>query len=195
MTTLKEKEPAKVEANSRLTSAVAVVIFVMLAVEGVTILQLRSLLGAHVFIGVALIPPVLVKIASTGWRFARYDLGDADYRKKGPPNIILRLLGPFVVVLTVTVIASGVVLVYTHAGRDFFLTVHKASFILWLGAMTLHVLGHGIETMSFAPRDWLARSRRQVSGASLRQWIVVSSLAVGLVLGAVVVPHAASWWN
>jgi hypothetical protein len=61
-----------VEANSRLTSSTALVLFVLLAVEGITVVQVRSLLTLHVFIGMLLVPPVLVKLASTFWRFAKY---------------------------------------------------------------------------------------------------------------------------
>ena len=56
-------------ANARLTAANAAVLLVLLAAEGVTILRVRALLTPHVFIGVVLIPPVLLKMASTSWRF------------------------------------------------------------------------------------------------------------------------------
>ena len=80
----------------------------LLAAEGVTILRVRALLTPHVFIGMVLIPPVLLKVASTGWRFARYYRGTPAYRRKGPPLLLLRLLGPVVVILTVVLLASGV---------------------------------------------------------------------------------------
>ena len=57
---------AGVEANARLTASVAVVLLVLLALEGVTLLQLGSLLRVHVFVGMLLVPPVLLKSASTG---------------------------------------------------------------------------------------------------------------------------------
>ena len=60
-----------VAANARLTVFNAVVLLVLLAVGGVTILRVRELLTPPVFIGMVLIPPVLLKVASTGWRFAR----------------------------------------------------------------------------------------------------------------------------
>jgi hypothetical protein len=63
---------AGVAANARLTATNAAVLLVLLAAEGVTILRVRALLTPHVFIGMVLIPPVLLKVASTGWRFARY---------------------------------------------------------------------------------------------------------------------------
>jgi hypothetical protein len=86
--------------NARLTAANAAVLLVLLAAEGVTILRVRQLLSPHVFIGVVLIPPVLLKVASTTWRFARYYTGAPAYRRKGSPPVLLRLLGPVVVILT-----------------------------------------------------------------------------------------------
>jgi hypothetical protein len=56
-----------VAANARLTASNAVVLLALLAAEGVTILRVRALLTPHVFIGIVLIPPVLLKVASTGW--------------------------------------------------------------------------------------------------------------------------------
>ena len=73
---------AAVAGNARLTAANAAVLLVLLAAEGVTILRVRQLLSPHVFIGVVLIPPVLLKVASTTWRFARYYTGAPAYRRK-----------------------------------------------------------------------------------------------------------------
>jgi hypothetical protein len=180
------KAAAGVESNSRLTGGLAAVLLVLLAVEGLTILRVRGLLSLHVFVGMLLIPPVLLKVGSTGWRFMRYYSGSPAYRKKGPPAPPLRLLGPAVVVLTVVLLASGVALVLApHARGGKLLFVHKASFVLWFGAMTVHVLGHIIETIRVAPLDWARRTRAQVAGASARQWAIVFSLVVGCVLGAV----------
>jgi len=61
-----------VKSNARLTASNAAVLLVLLAAEGVTILRVRQLVTPHVFIGMLLIPPVLVKIGSTGYRFARW---------------------------------------------------------------------------------------------------------------------------
>jgi len=173
-----------------------VIIFVLLAVEGLTIVGIGSLLTPHVFVGLLLIPPIAIKISSTAWRFYKYYTGSEPYREKGPPHILLRLLGPFVVVLTVIVFASGVGLVFlpVHFSSPLLL-IHKASFVLWFGATAVHVLGHLTETVQLAPRDWFARSRRQVRGASTRQWLLVSSLAVGVVLAVALTPYADGWWT
>ena len=184
--TSRDADEQGVEGNSRLTAGAGALLFVLLAAEGVTILSVRGLLNAHVFIGMLLIPPVLVKTASTGWRFFRYYTGSAAYVRKGPPPRLLRLLGPAVVVLTVAVLASGVALILVPASSQrLLLQVHKASFVLWFAVTAVHVLGHLLETARLAPADWVRRSRRQVSGAGTRQWLLVASVVTGAILGAV----------
>ena len=177
---------AGVESNSRLTGASAVVLLVLFFIEGLTLLGVRQHLGLHVFVGMLVLPPALVKIGSTTWRFARYYAGTPAYRHKGPPPVILRLLGPALVVVTVLMLGSGVALVLApHTGGSQMLFIHKASFVLWFGAMVIHVLGHLAETARLAPLDLARRTRSQVAGASARQWLIVASLIVGAVLGAV----------
>jgi hypothetical protein len=51
------------------------------------------------------------------------------------------------------------------------------------------VLGHIVETAKLAPRDWSRRTRRQIAGAGLRQWLLVICLAGGLLLGIAVAPE------
>jgi hypothetical protein len=183
-----------VESNARLTASVAVVLFVLLAAEGVTILRIRPLLTPHVFIGMLLVPPVVLKMGSTTWRFARYYLGSPEYRRKGPPPMVLRLLGPVLVALTLIVFASGIALLLTPpAWHARMLLLHKASFIVWIAAMAIHVLGHLLDTARLAPRDWMRRTRRQVRGAGLRQWSIAGSLALGLILAFVTVPEVGRW--
>jgi hypothetical protein len=183
-----------VESNARLTASTAVVLLVLLAAEGVTILRIRALITPHVFIGMLLIPPVLVKIASTAYRFARYYLGAPAYRHKGPPPVLLRLLGPFLVILTVVVLASGVALLLTGPSlRQPLLLIHKASFVLWFGAMTIHVLGHVADTARLAPRDWMRRTRRSITGAGTRQWGIAASLVAGALLGLILLGRIGPW--
>jgi hypothetical protein len=182
------------EGNARLTGSAAAVLLVLLAAEGVTVLQVGRLLTLHVFIGMLLVPPILLKLGSTLWKFARYYLGAPAYRLKGPPLLILRALGPFVVILTLTVMTSGIALLLApFSWRSTFSLIHKASFVLWFGAMALHVVGHLIDTARLAPRDWLRQTRHQVDGAGARQWAVATSIALGLILAVVVVPKVGPW--
>jgi len=189
-----ERAEEGVEQNSRITASTAVVLFVLLAAEGLTIVGIGPLLKEHVFIGMLLVPPVLLKIGSTFYRFLRYYLGSPAYRRKGAPPAILRLLGPFVVATTLAVLGSGVALLFV--GRSLsrqMLLLHKASFVLWFVAMTIHVLGHMLDTARVAPRDWMRRTRNDVRGASLRQWLVVGSVAVGIPLGMLLVGQTGAW--
>jgi hypothetical protein len=159
---------------------------VLFAVEGVTLLGVRQHLNIHVFVGMLVIPPVLVKTASTGWRFVRYYSGSPPYRRKGPPPAILRMLAPVLVVLTVMLLASGVVLVLDpHFAGSQMLFIHRTGFFLWFAVMTVHVLGHLLETARLAPLDLARRTRAQIGGASARQWTIALSLVAGAVLGIV----------
>jgi hypothetical protein len=183
-----------VEANSRLTSSTALVLIVLLAVEGVTVVQVRSLLTLHVFIGMLLVPPVLVKLASTFWRFAKYYSGSRDYRMKGPPPVVLRILGPFVASLTIILFASGILLLLgPQAWRSELSLLHKASFILWFGCMVVHVLGHAGETARLATKDWARRVRTGVAGSRWRRLAITTSLASGLLLAVLTVPYVGPW--
>jgi hypothetical protein len=123
------------EGNERLTTTAAAVLLVLLAVEGATLLSIRSLLSlsVHVFIGMLLIPPVLLKLASTGSRVACYYAGRREYRQKGPPALLMRLLvAPVVVASTAGLFASGVALIVVGPGRGFLLGLHKPA--SWSGS-------------------------------------------------------------
>lgn len=185
-----------VESNSRLTAMVGAVLLVLLAIEGVTLLRVGSLLSVHIFVGTMIIPPVLLKVGSTGYRFTRYYLGAPAYRRKGPPPLLLRVLGPAVVVTTVTVLATGVGLVLLPASmRSQLLFLHKASFFLWFAVMVIHVLGHVLETAKLAPKDWFTRTRRDVSGAGYRLWGLAGALSIGVPLGLLVLSRDGNWLN
>ena len=130
------------EGNERLTAMTGAVLLVLLAVEGFTILRLGRLLTLHFFLGMLLLGPVALKAGSVIYRFVRYYTGSAPYRRKGPPALLLRLLGPVIMLLTACVFGSGVMLAVTGPGQGPWLLLHKASFILWFCAMAIHVLAY-----------------------------------------------------
>lgn len=187
---------AGVHGNERLTAATAAVLFVLLAAEGVTIVFLRPLLTAHVFIGVLLIPPVLLKIGSTSYRAASYYRRRPAYRSRGAPHPVLRWTGPLVVASTVTVLASGVALVLVPPGRAGLLVgLHKGSFVGWFGLMTVHVLGHLRQTAVLTREEWLtpADQSARVAGRATRRLVLAAALAVGLVVAVASLPLAGPW--
>ena len=183
-----------VEGNARLTGTLGLLLLALLAMEGFTILAIRPLLGAHVFLGMLLLPPVLLKIGSTLWRFARFYLGSDDYQRRGPPLLFMRLLGPLVIISTVAVIGTGIALLLgPPAQRLSWLFLHKASFILWFGLMSVHVLVHLVDTVRLGPRDWLSSGRDRLAGVGARQFAVAATLVTGTLLGVLVLPATNGW--
>jgi hypothetical protein len=108
--------------------------------------------------------------------------------------LVLRVLGPFLVVLTFVVLASGVALLLVPVTtRSSLLLLHKASFVLWFATMAIHILGHLVDTARLAPADWVRRTRRDVAGAGLRQWALAASVAGGALLGLVLLGEVHPW--
>ncbi len=182
--------------NERLTAATGVVLLVGLAALGVTILRIGPLLNVHMFLGVALIAPVGLKLASTGYRFARYYTSEPRYRRKGPPVLALRLMAPIVVLSTVVVFASGVVLLLAGPGsRDPWVLIHKASFIVWVGFMSLHVLGHLFDLpRALRTRQTLIAAGDAVpAGGAGRAIALAAALVLGAALGIAAIADFAPW--
>ncbi len=169
-------------------------LLVMLAVEGATLLSLRSLLSVHVFVGIALIAPVALKLASAGYRFVRYYTHDPAYVRAGPPATILRVLAPLVIAATVILLASGVALVALGHRNDAVLGLHKASFVVWLVLTSIHVLGH----LRSLPRLLRGHAGATASPSTMPRrrtpmtavLLVVGVLGVGIVAGALSLPAA-----
>jgi len=58
-----------VAGNQRLTAGAAILLLVALAAESVTVIAMGQLLAPHIVIGMLLIPLVILKLATTGYRF------------------------------------------------------------------------------------------------------------------------------
>lgn len=185
-----------VDGNERLTAATAVVLVVLLAAEGVTILFLRPLFSAHVFIGMLLVPPVALKLASTGWRFVGYYGGRAPYVRRGPPRLPLRLLAPLVVASTIGVFATGVALLVVGPAGGVLVGLHKASFVVWLASTGLHVLAHLRRVPRLVLADWRGRpvpSEAVVPGGTGRRLVLAGTVIVGAILAIATVRYAQPW--
>ena len=144
--------------NARLTAWTGLVLLVGFAVEGVTLVAMHQLISVHILVGALLVPPVLLKTATTGWRIVRYYLNSKPYKRSGPPPLVLRVLGPLVIGLTLGALASGLWLIVTgpegrvptFAVLGFgisWLTVHQAFVIGWFVVMTVHVLGRTVPAL------------------------------------------------
>ena len=177
-----------VTANERLTTLTGGLLLVLLALMGITVLSVRRLLPEHFLLGFLLIPPVALKLVSTGYRFWRYYTGDSQYRRAGPPELFLRLIAPIVVISTVAVFATGVELwLFGLRFGSIWVEAHKLSFGVWLPATAIHVLGHVSRTGQGALEELSAfRSRTTITRRSL----VVGSLIAGVVLAAASLTYA-----
>jgi hypothetical protein len=188
--------------NERLTSVTGAVLLVVLAALGVTIIRIGQLLSVHMFIGMLLIGPLALKLASTGYRFVRYYTHNRAYVRKGAPPMPLRLLAPLVVASTLVVFVSGVVLLFAGpSSRDTWFPIHKLSFFAWLALTGVHVLAHLPEVGRSLVADY---GRARGAGAAV-QWsgarngragrtIALSgALVLGTVLAILVIPEFGPW--
>jgi hypothetical protein len=169
--------------------------------ELVTLLSLEGLLSWHIAIGVILIPPALVKTASTGWRILRYYAGAEVYRQAGPPPLLLRVLGPLVVLTTLSLLGTGVLLLLVGPSGAFtplvtvvgqpisVLTLHQASTLAWAVATGLHVLGRLVPAVQLAMSS---RSQDPPAGRWLRTGVLVGTLALAA-LAAVIALSFGHW--
>jgi hypothetical protein len=183
------------DGNEQLTAVTGTILLVQLAVLGVTIVDLRQLVWLHLFVGLLLLGPVLLKMSSVGYRFVRYYTGNPAYRRKGPPALILRLIGPMVLLSTLAVLATGGVLLLVGPSHSYpWLLLHKATFIVWVGFMTLHVVGHlsGVARAVGVGRE--TAEPRAGAGGTMGRWIALSSAVVGgVILALVLIPTFSAW--
>ena len=179
------------ERNLRLTALTGVVLLVLLALEGFTLLSLRSMLSLHIFVGVLIVPVVLLKLGSTGYRFLRYYTGRPDYVRAGPPPLLLRLLGPIVVLSTLALLGTGLALIAVGPGAGLVLGLHKASFVVWVGALGVHVLGHLQSVQRALSAD--LNDRGEHGPARRRLLVVAGAVVAGAIAAVALLPAGAPW--
>jgi hypothetical protein len=169
--------------NEQLTAITAAVLLVLLAVEGATLLQLRSLLTVHAFVGMLLIPIVALKLGSTGWRMLRYYRGGEEYVRRGPPHLALRtLVAPLIILSTVVLFATGVALLVLGQTQGTLAGLHKASFIVWFGATSVHVLAHALKLPALL--------RTRIPGVATRVALVAGVVVLGATIATATLPGA-----
>jgi hypothetical protein len=184
--------------NRLLTNAVGAILLVLLAVIGVTIVRIGQLLSVHLFVGMLLIPPVLLKLSSTGYRFIRYYTHNPRYVREGPPLLPLRLIAPMVVLSSAVVLATGVVLLFAGpSARATWFPIHKDSFFVWVAFMVVHVLGHLPDMPRVLRADYgpSAQYSSDVTGRAGRMLALAGALVAGVVLAVLVIPDFGAWLN
>ncbi|HKW05937.1 MAG TPA: hypothetical protein VJS19_00025 [Candidatus Dormibacteraeota bacterium] len=175
-----ESAVTSVRGNERLTSLTGAVLFVLLGLIGITVLRVRSLLPEHLLLGFVLIPPIALKLFSTGYRFVRYYSGDPAYRGAGPPQLMLRLIAPVIVLLTVVLFATGLELwAFGLRFGSVWIAIHRLSFLAWLPFILVHTTGYFNRSANAAAAEL---SGRRSADAFARRSLVVASLVAGVVL-------------
>lgn len=188
--------------NALLTAWIGMVLLVGSFVEGLTLVSVGRFLSWHIIVGTVLVPPTLVKTATTSWRFSRYYTRNGPYRTAGPPVLVLRVAGPVVVLSTVGLLGSGLALIALGpaASQSSLLTlpgvvvtaitVHQVLFIVWAAAMTVHVVGRAVPAVAV-----LAGRQRTVAvpGRTARGGIVLATLAAAALAGVLVVAGSHGW--
>jgi hypothetical protein len=186
--------------NAEFTAWVGLVLLPVFVAELVTLLALDQLVTWHIVLGVLLVPPSLLKTATTGWRLLRYYSGNSAYRHAGPPPLLLRLLGPVVVVSTLALLGTGLSLVALGPRASFTslgsvagqqitaLTLHQASTLVWAAATGVHVLARAVPAaLTIRVRD------PQPPGNRSRALLLVATLVSGVVVAVIVLGLSSAW--
>jgi hypothetical protein len=188
--------------NAVLTAWTGLVLLVLFVAELLTLVDVRGLISWHVAIGALLVPPALMKTASTGWRVVGYYTGREPYRVAGPPPAVLRWLGPLVVASTLALLASGILLVLLgeQSGRQVLVSVlgvgvswvdvHQGIFVVWCGATGLHLLGRIVTALRLTVRRG---GTPRVPGTLVRTFLLLAAAGTAVVLAVVLVRSDASW--
>src|SRR5256885_13473696 len=158
--------------NERLTALAGAVLLVLILLELVSSANLHALLPLHIFVGVFLAGPLVVKLGSTGYRFVRYYTKSPAYVRSGPPRLPLRGLAPLLLVTTLAVVGSGIGLVVAGPAQAGLLRpLHSLSVVLWLALIAALLLYPGA-----APWVVLNQAGQKIPGA------LIEGLALAIVV-------------
>jgi hypothetical protein len=186
--------------NARLTAWLGLLLLVLFLAELFTVLDVTWLISWHIAIGVLLIPPSLAKTATTGWRLARYYTRSSAYVAAGPPPLLLRILGPLVVLGTLGVLGTGVLVGLLGPSSAFqpllhvpglaisALTLHQASVFAWAATTGLHVLARVV------PAAHLARpTSPSVPGNGPRVAVLAATAVIAAALAVLGLTVGSDW--
>lgn len=183
-----------VDGNARMTALLGVIVLVAFAIESITVIDVRQMFTWHVFVGLFIVPVVCFKLATTGYRFWHYYRGAAAYRTKGAPHPILRISAPLLIVATLSMLGAGIVtLAVGPQHSDTWLTIHQGSVIAWAVMISVHFLGHALETWRLTTDEM--RAKPPIPRRSLRLIFVAASLAIGLTVGVASLGWTSAWRN
>jgi hypothetical protein len=174
-------EKGQTEGNHRLTALTGSLLLPLLVLIYLTGLFMDAWWHLHYAVGFILIPVVTLKLATTGYRAMRYYTHQPIYRAAGPPDIVPRLLAPFLALSVIIALTTGVALFVQHSRRGVLGTLHTDSAVICAGLIGIHLLTYLPDALAAMRRELHARLSR---ASSLRLSIAVIALAVGIALAA-----------
>jgi hypothetical protein len=179
-----------------MTALAGVVLLVLIIAEIVIAANMHALMPVHIFVGVLLIFPLLVKIGSTSYRFLSYYTHSPAFTQKGPPRLEMRLLAPLLLIASLSLVISGITLALlspTNALSVWVLRLHALSVICWLPLLAIHVGAHIWRVPRLIIADWRKRHTSRVPGRNWRYSLNIVALLVGTGVAVLLLPHTASW--
>jgi len=185
---------AKVVANERLTALTGAVLLVLILVELVTSAYLRALMSAHIFVGVLLAAPLVIKLASTGYRFVRYYSGSIPFVRRGPPRLPLRVLAVPLVAITIVLFGSGFGLLLAGPAQPGpLLALHNVGTLIWLPMIVIHALAYLRRLPPVVTADLAWRPSSRSDGGRFRLGLNILAVFGGAAAAMLVLPMDAPW--
>jgi hypothetical protein len=177
----------QVMGNLILTSHAGLIIafaLVLLYLSGLAFTPLRPV---HFALGFALIPILVVKLASTAWRAISYYVRRGAYRAAGAPWLLPRLIAVPLAIAAVIATTSGVVLWGEGTDHGTWAAIHTDSVI----ALGVVVLVH----LAVYLRKALRASAKSLAATAVNrpERVVVWALLAALAAGAVATGLEPTW--
>ena len=181
------KRSFPVAGNLILTSHAGLVILFFLVLLYFTGLEFTPLRVVHFGLGFALIPILLVKLGSTGWRAVNYYFDRDPYRAAGPPWLLPRIMALPLTACAVAATISGVVLWATGTDRGTWATIHIYSVLSLAVVVVVHLA-------IYTRKAFRASSRSlEQTKTTQQERIMVWALLVALVVGSAAVGLEPTW--
>ncbi len=173
----------QVIGNLILTSHAGLIILFVLVLLYLSGLAFTPMRPVHFALGLALIPILVVKLASTGWRAVNYYLHRGPYRAAGAPWLLPRLVAVPLTLAAVLATTSGVVLWAQGTDHRTWAAIHTDSVISLGGMVLVHLAVYLRKALRASARSLAAsainRPERVIVWALLAA-LVASAIATGL---------------
>jgi hypothetical protein len=177
----------QVIGNLILTSHAGLIIMFALVLLYLSGLAFTPLRPVHFALGFALIPILVVKLASTAWRAISYYVRRGEYRAAGAPWLLPRLIAVPLAIAAVLATTSGVVLWAQGTDHGTWASIHTDSVI----ALGVVVLIH----LAVYLRKALRASARSLAATAINrpEKVIVWALVLALAAGAIATGLEPTW--